>query len=271
MRMQPGKSVGGVAAWSFLAVVSIVAAACAAWSGASKENWQDAPPAIVPDKGVGAWNKEVSERTVSLITDGNVLVDFRTKPNDPMISRFVSRLISRRFTPADPNAKPPAPAKKTTYNILVTANRANRGGEVKYTRATRLDPDPNPDKNPFEDSSEMTVAVPDEGVVVINGMAPIVVCKKATIASAGTTFAIESVVASDPSESYWQLSVIDADAQHPVQIYFEGSRVLKTVNKGECIRYKHNATAIAQNIAIPQGDCEALTSYVNALLNAVNP
>ncbi|MFO0861368.1 MAG: hypothetical protein U0570_12500 [Phycisphaerales bacterium] len=267
------RRVGSVAGWSLLGVVAVVAAAVSTWSNASIDASLDGPanPAVAETKGVGAWSKGVSKRTVSLITDGNVLVDFRKKTDEPVTSRFVAKLISRTFTPPDNSTEPPTPARKTSYNALVTQNQAGRGGQVIYNRATRLDPDPN--KDPSEDSSEMATAVPDDGIVVVYGMAPIVVCRKATIAAAGTAFAIESVrTGSGANDGYWLVYVLESQSS-PVEIWFEGSRARKTIGAGECLRYPFSATAIGDSTSIPSTDPQSsdLAAYATGLMNSINP
>lgn len=81
------------------------------------------------------------------------------------------------------------------------------------------------------------MAMPETGVVVVNGTAPLIAVKKATVSSIGTTFAIEA------NSSDWLLTVLATDGDHKVLVHFPESRVLaKELAVGESIRYGNGAT-----------------------------
>ncbi|MGH7244259.1 MAG: hypothetical protein ACREJD_12670 [Phycisphaerales bacterium] len=259
MKSDLGIGTKNVIGWSLLFGLAVVAPAIALWScGPAMARDLDASAAQSQSANIsaGTWDVSFSSKAgSSVVTDGNFIVDFRTKPGEPALTRSVTRLKASRFNTGKPT---------TSYKILVTANEKNEIGPWSYTPAIR--PASEAKGATEEESSEMTILMPDPGAVVVSGTAPIIQVKKATVSSEGTKYAIEA------DETGWLLKVLEADVDHPVRIYFpESGERAKNCVAGECWRYANDATRPSDGVPGTTEACDNLASYAWAIIEGTSP
>ena len=175
-----------------------------------------------------AWTRENPLGTVA-ISEAVVFWVAKTVPKgDESFTRQVFRYRVDRL-PLEGDARP--------YWLRFTGKVQT--GQLTTAFETRPRPvaRPAPAAPRDEDTEEMGMAMPETGVVVVNGTAPLIAVKKATVSSIGTTFAIEA------NSSDWLLTVLATDGDHKVLVHFPESRVLaKELAVGESIRYGNGAT-----------------------------
>lgn len=210
---------------------------------------QRSPMAI----GAGAWT-ESRNGSVAISKDGDFWVGSTTKKNEDGFVRQVFRYKVNRL---------PEKGTSTPYWIRFTGKRETG----QFT--TDFDTRPRPVLRPAgtgardEELEEMGMVMPDPGTAVVNGTAPLISVKKATVSSVGTIFAIEA----NPSD--WLLTVIATEANHPVLIHFPESRLPpKALYAGESIRYGDGATTPSAGVMENESPSAiALRDYAMWVLN----
>ncbi|MBX3388717.1 MAG: hypothetical protein KF691_04605 [Phycisphaeraceae bacterium] len=249
---------------ALLGGLALAAAGAALWScevaSAQAQN-AEAPEHVDPSFNTGAWTAESPDGVVSITPDGSYWISKVTRGEDPGYQRQVTRFKANRTAKNQPSSQ---------YFVRVTGRQSN-GNLVNFNPRPRMlkrpyeaKPKSIPEEQPKpldEDTNEMGLVMPDEGTAVLNGTAPIIGVKKATVASAGTTFAIEATSTS------WLLKVIAADAENPVEVFFpESNQRPRAFAVGDCVRYQNDATLPAQGVLENSAACDDLLAYANWIL-----
>lgn len=209
----------------FVALI-ILAAGGATWkSGFVLASEQDRDPEKLADVSfsAGAWTKSNPNGSVAIAPDGVFWVGKTTKKSEAGYMRQVFRFKANRL---------PATGTSTPYSLRFTGK--SEAGQFSKDFETRPRPIVRPSMTGVleEETNEMGMVMPDEGVVVINGTAPLISVKKATVSSVGTKFAIEA----NPSD--WLLTVLETNGTDKVLIHFPESRTPpRELNNGESIRF----------------------------------
>jgi len=194
----------------------------------------------------GNWIDALAENLgTSIDTDGNFLVDFH---GDVPMTRNVLRLRVRSF----------AGAARNEYFVRVTANRAGSLGSLMYKRLQRP---PKPGV-PLLQVPENAVSLEGEtGEVIVSGTAPIIAVKKGTIASDGTTFAVEA------DASGWWLSIIEIDPSKPVRVWFPDVKsAVREFTEPKCWFFKNGDYNPDNATEVTGGACTSLKAYATTIM-----
>lgn len=202
----------------------------------------------------GKWTASNPNGSVAIVPDGVFWVGKTTKRDEPGYMRQVFRFKANRL---------PAMGTSTPYWLRFTGRSA--AGQFSKDFETRPRPIVRPGATGVmeDETNEMGMVMPDEGVVVINGTAPLISVKKATVSSVGTKFAIEA----NPSD--WLLTVLETNGTDKVLIHFPEARTApRELDAGQTIRYKNGDNA--PGLGIMENDSAAalaLREYALWILN----
>lgn len=177
--------------------------------------------------GTDAWT-ESKNGSVAISKDGDFWVGSTTKKNEDGFVRQVFRYKVNRL---------PVMGTSTPYWIRFAGKRET--GQFTAEFDTRPRPVSRPSGTGVldDETQEMGMVMPDPGVAVVTGTAPLISVKKATVSSAGTIFAIEA------NSTDWLLTVIATEGNHKVLIHFPEARTApRELSAGESIRYGDGAT-----------------------------
>lgn len=198
------------------------------------------------------WTSTTAElRKTVVIGDGNYIVSFKL-PDDSTVTRNASRFKFSQVVPGSPT---------TSYKVVIANNRVNEGGKWAIGMAKRP---PTSKTSRDDDPVEMAMIVPDDGMVVVTGTAPIVGVKRATIASTGTTYVVESMTGNG-----FLIKVLDSSTAHPVKVFFPGTGSPGGIEvpNGACWHFFEDADEDNEHEDGENEDCDELTAYANTFLN----
>lgn len=257
MTMGTGRASSSAMGWWLLLVSAIGAAALA--MRANSDSSGEVAAAIelqedAPRFSDGSFAPLASESTRVLYGDGTYFVGRTLQRGQPPIQRKVSRFIAKRLRKDQPT---------DSYQLRFTATEGNR--ETPLDAKPRPLARPSDDAKPVDDETmEIGLVMPDEGTVVINGTAPIIGVKRATVSSNGTKFAIEA------TPTHWRLVVLETTGNNPVLLYFPGTNTRAThCQVNDCWEIPNEETAanptFKKNVTDPQ--FAALVIYANWILS----
>jgi len=194
---------------------------------------------------------QTAQFPVSIVTDGNFFVTCRVNSQTASAVRQVSKYKARRVG-APPN---------NDYSILVAENRAGNLGLLLPDVVTRPAAS---DAAITATTEELAFVMPEEGVIVVNGAAPIIQVKRVTVSSEGTVYAIET------NGSGWLLKVLSTP-NGPVMVDFGIPNTRPTPLLAPACKYcpftANSPTQMTDGVA---ADCLNLEYYATDLLNGTN-
>ncbi len=148
-------------------------------------------------------------------------------------------------------------AANQTYSLVAAANGERRGGSLSWqiNPAKRLFRNGQPS---LTEPTEPVLEVIQSGTVATTGTAPIVIVKRATIASEGTKFAVEAVQGDG-----WTLAVFEATSD--AWVYYAGSTAPMKVQAGKCFKFPETANSIDDARPAAQTEYDRMYDYAKAL------
>lgn len=245
--------------------LALLAAVAAIWPGGGPANAQSQNTPVTEffdaSFNAGAWTADSPDGLVSITPDGTYWISKVTRGENPGFQRQVTRFKANRIRNDQ---------QTISYQVRVTGRQIN-GNLVNFNPRPRMLKRPyetkpklmpeSPPKTLDEDTVESGLMMPDEGTAVINGTAPLIGVKRATVSSAGTTFAIEA------DSTSWLLKVIAADSESPVMVYFPESNIRpRPFAVGDCVRYQNDATLASQGQLETGTACDDLLAYAQWVL-----
>jgi len=260
MNWGTGRNTNTAMGWSLLGVAILIAAGLAsgfstvsnASFDAAAQDGQNAQ-ASPAEFNSGTFLVGSAGPTAAINTDGNYYIGRTTKPGEPSFQRQVSRFLAKRNPPTRPD---------DFYRLRFTATRDGKSSGFTAKPKPVIRPGVG-EKFTLDETSETGMAMPDEGVVVINGTAPLIAVRRGTVSSNGTKFAIEA------TSTHWLVVVIESVANNDVQIYFPESlvRPIACVTN-DCWRFPNDANAPSAGTKLPatDPDCAALIEYAEWVL-----
>jgi len=259
MKRGPGRDTNRVMAWSMLCATALVVAGLAnGVSTASKaEGAIDAPNPATPEvqfnKGAFVPSSSASQRVILL--DGTYFIGRTSKTEASHLQRQVSRYTAKRIPPTRPD---------DLYQMRFTATQTGGSSGDPKKPGPVIRPGKE-DKFTLDSVYENGMMMPDEGMVIVNGTAPIIQVKKATVSSDGTKFAIEATSAG------WLFVVLETSTDD-VWVYFDDSTIPNPVRPrafqvGQGWYYPADATLPNEGRAATTAEFTALRDYADWVLS----